>query len=155
MVLSSGARVNIDVITLLCDTIPSYFVLSSGWMVIYLDLSSGWVIALSVWNSWCYHLAYNFFFAFFCYPLCRLTFRLISHSFPFMTFLSTLSCQSCPLLPVMFWPSCPHGHDQAYLSGRPLQTDLTWLPCPRCPVLAVLLRFFSVGRPVPVIPDLS
>ncbi len=38
----------------------------------------------------------------------------------------------------MRWPSCPHGPVQAYLSGRPLQSDMS-LPsiCPRCPVLAV------------------
>jgi hypothetical protein len=98
-----------------------------------------------------------------------------------MAILSQLSCPSSPVLPAMFWPSCPLGFVQAGLSkfnhqvnlsrltfpccsllmschNCPATDVLSWLSCPSCPVLATLFwlscLFCHGGLVLVVLPQL-
>jgi hypothetical protein len=55
---------------------------------------------------------------------------------------SRLSCLSCPVLAVIFWPFClcflSWLHYPVGLSDFPVPAILSWLSCPRCPIPAVL-----------------
>ncbi len=72
---------------------------------------------------------------------------LSSYGYPVPVVLSQLSCPRCPAflpLVIMSSRSCPGVPVQAFISGRPHQTNLSWLLCqvdltrPTCPGCAVL-----------------
>jgi hypothetical protein len=87
------------------------------------------------------------------YPRCPLsTARVVPSR---LSYPGWLSCPSCPVLAVIFWPFCfvssLYSTIPSVFSDFPVPAFLFWLSCPSCLVPAVLPQLSYTSCPIPAV----